>query len=113
MIVASQDHGINQLDQPFKTRGGLRPPSNIKASEGDRIWNTGRNDFAPFGVSSEKPIKAKSQNNLKPYTGKLDSLTEHRDRFIPKELDNRANKIRPTTTIIREGIVSQKLLKNI
>ena len=64
------------------------------------------------GLKAEKPIKAKSQNNLKPYTGKLDTLTEHRDRFIPKELDNRANKIRPTTTIIREGTVGQKLLKN-
>ena len=65
------------------------------------------------GLKAEKPIKAKSQNNLKPYTGKLDTLTEHRDRFIPKELDNRANKIRPTTTIIREGTVGQKLLKYI
>ena len=86
-------------DQPLKTREVLRPSSNIKlaSSEGDdRIWNTGRNDYAPFGPSSEKPIKAKGQNtNLKPYTGKLDSLTEHRDRFIPKELENRANKIRP------------------
>ena len=109
-MIGSQDHGINQLDQPLKTRGVLRPSSNIKASEGDRIWNTGRNDFAPFGPSSEKPIKAKQgQNNLKPYTGKLDSLTEHRDRFIPKELENRANKIRPTTTIIREGTLSQKI----
>ena len=61
------------------------------------------------GLKAEKPIKAKSQNNLKPYTGKLDTLTEHRDRFIPKELDNRANKIRPTTTIIREGTVGQKI----
>ena len=80
-----QDHG-GHLDQALKTREVLRPSSNIKlASEGDRIWNTGRNDYAPFGPSSEKPIKAKGQNtNLKPYTGKLDSLTEHRARFIPK-----------------------------
>ena len=107
-----QDHG-GHLDQALKTREVLRPSSNIKlASEGDRIWNTGRNDYAPFGPSSEKPIKAKGQNtNLKPYTGKLDSLTEHRDRFIPKELENRANKIRPTTTIIREGTVGQKIKK--
>ena len=82
---------------------GVRPSSNIR-SEGQQDWETGRHEYRAFELSpsSLRPNKAaKGQDNLKPSSEKLEDVTEHRERYVPKKAENLAMKVRPTTNIQR------------
>ena len=89
------------LGGPIERTEKIRPSSNLK-NEGNREWDTGRNEFA---TAEQKPLKASKMNdNLKPDAeGQIDKTSLNRSEYGKDGLVERPEKLRPSSNLKNEG----------
>ena len=93
-----------QAWMPAERNKGVRPSSNMK-SEGTREWSTGKEDYpdtSKINHKNSRPDKIRPSSNLGILDGRMEEMTESREKYIPQDADH-APKVRPPTSMASEG----------